>query len=67
MQLPRRVFLLRRQVPEGVHAIQHQLPLLRWQAVETVQLVLQMLLLLGREAAKLRIALQRLFQKVNCL
>src|SRR5580692_2193963 len=61
MKLPRRVFLLGRQVPPGVHAIQHLLTLLRRQVVETIQLILQLLLLLRREVAELRIVFQRLF------
>jgi len=59
MQLPRRVLLLRRQVPKSVHAIQHLLALLRRQAVETIQLIFEMLLLLWGEAAELGITLQR--------
>jgi hypothetical protein len=60
VQLPRRVFLLGRQVAKGVHAIQHLLTLLRRQAVETIKLILQMLLLLRRKTAELGVALQRL-------
>jgi len=61
MQLPRAVFLLRGQMSERIHAIQHLLPLLRRQAVEPIQLILQTLLLLRWKAAELRIILQRLF------
>jgi hypothetical protein len=48
-------------VPEGVHAFQHLLPLLWRQAVETIELVLQMLPLLRGQVAELGIILQRLF------
>ena len=43
----------------NLHAVQHPLLLLRRQAVEVLQPVLQHLLALRRQAAKLRIALQR--------
>ena len=59
MHLSRRVFLLRGQMTEGVHAPQHLLPLLSRQAVEPIQLILQVLSLLLRKIAKLRIVLQR--------
>lgn len=58
MHLPRGIFLLRGQVAEGVHPPQHLLPLLSRQTVETIQLILQMLSLLLRKAAELRIGLQ---------
>jgi hypothetical protein len=61
VQLPRRVFLLRRQVPPGVHAIQHLLTLLRRQVVETIKLILQLLLLLRRKVAELGIVFKCLF------
>ena len=59
VKLPRRVFLLRCQVPPGVHAMQHLLPLLGRQSVETIKLILQMLLLLRWKLAELGIVLQR--------
>ena len=58
MHLPRGVFLLGSQVAESVHAPQHLLPLLWRQAVKTIKLILQTLLLLGRKIAELRIGLQ---------
>jgi|ERR1700722_10947496 len=61
MHLARRVFLIRGQVAERVHTAQHLLPLLGRQTVKPIQLVLQMLLLLWRKVAELRIVLQRPF------
>ncbi len=57
VHLPRKVFLFRRQVAEGVHPAQHLLPLLGWQTVKAIQLILQTLSLLLRKAAELRIGL----------
>jgi hypothetical protein len=57
MNLPCRVFLLWSQVPEGVHAFQHLLPLRRRQAIETIELILQMLPLLRGKATELGIVL----------
>jgi len=59
MHLPRGIFLFRGQMSEGVHAPQHLLSLLGRQTVKPSKLVLQMLLLLWRKVAELRIALQR--------
>jgi hypothetical protein len=47
-------------VAERVHTPQHLLPLLGRQTVKPIKLVLQMLFLLWRKVAELRIILQRL-------
>jgi hypothetical protein len=59
VHLPSKILLFRGQMAEGVHTPQHLLPLLGRQTVKPTKLVLQMLLLLWRKVAKLRIVLQR--------
>jgi hypothetical protein len=59
MQVASLLFLPRGEMLPGFHPVQHLLLLLRWNAVEVLQLVAQLLLPLRRKITELRVVFQR--------